>query len=1029
MKKRLFSLVLAVLLCLSLVPGVSASEEQGAEAVGESEALGEEAPGTAAPVEETEAVDEAGSAGDAEPAETEGPAEGPEAVPEPSPAGADADGEPAPGEGPAPDEDASAEPAEPVETEDPEALPEKEDAAEEEPQTDGAAFKSSYGVNLASDGYQKKGLNPYYNYRGTKTNGQGGECTWYCWGRAYEKLGVKLPWFSGDSGNAKNWGTSAFKAGYTVDTTPAANTIMVSTGGTWGHVMFVEKIVNNTAYITEGNYTYGDYHSEYHEDTVNLKTWQKAGNKNPLTGVQFIHLVASPTPTPAPTGKEMSSGYDRTLPDGDYEIVSLTNTGYLADISGDEVPAYSKANVQLWTRSAAPRAQDVFTLTYLNNGFYSIMQMGSNMSLDVSGGSKALRANIQMYASNGSSAQQWAISNFTNGGSVKGYQVQARCSGFYLDVNGGTVEKRTNIQLYSGNSTLSQGWLFIPYQPEQPIADGRYILASVLEGYELDVAGDTGNVQDGVNVQLWRDTCPSRYNSFDVTALPNGYYKLTHAASGKVLEVSGGSSVRGSNIDLGTDTGSDAQQWAVTRVGDGYVLRARCSGMALDVQGGTAANGTTIRQWTYNGANAQRFTFAQAEHTVSFDPNGGDGGPSAQTKYYKNGLTLPEETPERSCHTFLGWSRDRDAEAPEFRPGDVYAEDEDLTLFAVWAEGVAGGWTTDKPTGVEEDRIESRTEYRYADRETKVTTTPEQDGWTLKSSGWKQTSSGTVDYVKTWPSGFLTSHNLYAKYHNTPKTAGETASSRTEASASVVGYIYWHWCYNSYAYGPINRKVDDHKSSTYPGFHAFYSTTNATQKDSSGQVRQYANAGVCKDTHWYYQLPVYRQTYTVYAMEYTYERWGGWSDWSETPQTANEDREVEVRTVYRVIGDTADVHAWDQGGTVRQATAAEEGLILYTCEKCGKTRTETVPRLTPSPTATPAPTAAPQDLRGDYDRNGRVDIRDHVYLSRALKGVKNYTRPEKMALSYADLNGDGVVNRLDRIYLARALRGMRGYTL
>lgn len=80
-----------------------------------------------------------------------------------------------------------------------------------------------------------------------------GQCVWYCWGRAYEKTGIRLntinsanTWF--DKLNTK--GAVIVKDPYS----PRVNSIAVSLKGDKGHVMFVEDVIGDTVYYTEANY-------------------------------------------------------------------------------------------------------------------------------------------------------------------------------------------------------------------------------------------------------------------------------------------------------------------------------------------------------------------------------------------------------------------------------------------------------------------------------------------------------------------------------------------------------------------------------------------------------------------------------------------------------------------------------------------------------------------------------------------------------------------------------------------------------
>jgi type 1 glutamine amidotransferase len=72
---------------------------------------------------------------------------------------------------------------------------------------------------------------------------------------------------------------------------------------------------------------------------------------------------------------------------------------------------------------------------------------------------------------------------------------------------------------------------------------------------------------------------------------------------GKCVDVQGGNSADGTQIQLWTCNGSGAQQW--TLPGDGTL---RALGKCLDVSGSGTANGTKIQLWNCNGTGAQQWT-------------------------------------------------------------------------------------------------------------------------------------------------------------------------------------------------------------------------------------------------------------------------------------------------------------------------------------------------------------------------------------------------------------------------------------
>ena len=74
--------------------------------------------------------------------------------------------------------------------------------------------------------------------------------------------------------------------------------------------------------------------------------------------------------------------------------------------------------------------------------------------------------------------------------------------------------------------------------------------------------------------------------------------------------------------------------------------------------------------------------------TITFDDNGGSGGPGTQTgKSGKNSLS--STYPTKKGYTFVGWAEDKEALAPKYVVGGVWRIDlvEDVTLYAVWDDG------------------------------------------------------------------------------------------------------------------------------------------------------------------------------------------------------------------------------------------------------------------------------------------------------------------------------------------------------
>jgi hypothetical protein len=130
------------------------------------------------------------------------------------------------------------------------------------------------------------------------------------------------------------------------------------------------------------------------------------------------------------------------------------------------------------------------------------------------------------------------------------------------------------------------------------VSDGTYRLRNTMSGHCLDVAG--GSSQPGGNIQQW--TCNDLWpQNFVFTSRGGGAYQLRNAGNGLCVGVAGGSTAPGANVQQETCTGAASQDWLPENAGRGYYyLRNRNSGLYLDNAGGSLDPGTNVAQWTRN---------------------------------------------------------------------------------------------------------------------------------------------------------------------------------------------------------------------------------------------------------------------------------------------------------------------------------------------------------------------------------------------------------------------------------------------
>lgn len=552
-----------------------------------------------------------------------------------------------------------------------------------------------------------------------------GQCTWYAWGRAYEVTGKSLPC----RGNANSWYDVARDNGWSVGSAPAENAIAVWSKGAVGHVAYVESVDGDWVTISESNVNPWTLDHKY---SLEEGMYYYYG-KNPYSSAQMRSLhgnligyiyLGSSSASATPCGSLMGTGGSRTIPDGDYQIVTALDKNMCLTI--DSWSLNDGANAQLY-HSVGDKDQ-VFNVTWLGEGKgYKITYKKSGKALTVDGEDKRFSGlNVDQWNWYENSGQMWVI-NEVDGG----YTIQARSSGYYLDVDNGNTADGTNIRMWRGNDSMAQRWYFVPWgggsSAKQEIQNGEYyIVPQPATNMTLNAKGD--GTTDETNIILW-PSLQDRRHTFHVNWLGNGYYELINSNSNLDLDVSGGLSKKGANVQLYRRLDENNKKWLIQPCGDGsYHIISKCNGLYLDLYGGNTAMGTNVHLWVGHGTPTQKWLFIPYTEKVD----------AKSVRLNKSSLTL--ETGEQSTLTAtvsptdasdqtLTWKSSNPAVAAVDGSGVVTAKSAGTATVTV---KTANGKTAvcsvvvKKQTGGSKD--EGKTDCSHVYRKTIVPATIDEDG-------------------------------------------------------------------------------------------------------------------------------------------------------------------------------------------------------------------------------------------------------------------------------------------------------------
>ncbi len=193
----------------------------------------------------------------------------------------------------------------------------------------------------------------------------------------YQELGQEIPWVNADQdGSGGDFCPGEWQ--YTDSPQPGDVAVWLSDDN--DHAAIVTEIRGSQMVCAEQNY----------DGKTSVTT-----NLHNIDAYIYIH-----PDFPSDQGSPITGG-SRTVSDGDYHIVSALNPDMGIDVTRNG--SADGTNVQLYNNSTD--SNQVFTVKYLDNGFYSITHKSSGKVLDVVGAGP----NVDIYSPDDTDAQMWRI--------------------------------------------------------------------------------------------------------------------------------------------------------------------------------------------------------------------------------------------------------------------------------------------------------------------------------------------------------------------------------------------------------------------------------------------------------------------------------------------------------------------------------------------------------------------------------------------------------------------------------------------
>lgn len=530
-------------------------------------------------------------------------------------------------------------------------------------------------ININASPYTDLANVPGY---GQQAYGPSG-CAWFASSRAKELTGKGISTiYSGASWYNSSYSNYGFRRGNALSDTEKALACYKN------HVSVVEKVEGDTVYISEGGFSVASYASYGYcrIAAINKSTLMSSSKDGGFLG--FVYLGVPMTPYYNPEGcldsVEGGAGFIKVAGwglDRDNSSAAIEIHVYIGGSAGE-------SGAEGHRIYADKSRQDVDNAVHCgaNHGFEDSIATNKRGEQDV-----------WVYAINIGSGDNTCLgkrtvtiseaSVYLDGCDEKGYMVACqvenpscvswiKCATWETTDGQNDLEWRDMSCWFDGNvaklyvpysehevtdSGIFENHIYINnvmvgslkhYLSKKTISDGRYhILLSADKSYGINIEGR--QEENGTNANIYKNAGDNT-QTFDITYLGNGYYKILLSGTDKSIDVTAGDKKPKANLQLHSWNDTDAQKWMIVDAGDGtYKIISKCSDKLIDVSGGVVEDRRNL--WLYNDNNtaAQKWEFEKVSDLFTLKSDSaynlsGDG--------FLTGIKLGENTVKDVCGNF-----------------------------------------------------------------------------------------------------------------------------------------------------------------------------------------------------------------------------------------------------------------------------------------------------------------------------------------------------------------------------------------
>ena len=509
-----------------------------------------------------------------------------------------------------------------------------------------------------------------------------------------------------------------------------------------GHWFVVLKRSGNSLYVAEGNYNWKSVRIGWNYTISGSKFAEDS--RTFTCGYHFYPSISDPTPSVTFSPWESTNG-------NTYIRETDASIGQRVEVSGG---TWTEVGMILFNSAGDRLGKVSFTPTIGESRYYAMANEELHVTLTIDTEYK-----YQFFAVVSGQTFKSEVKSFR----TKGYTIK-------YNANGGIGAPADQKKSEGKELTLSST------KPQK-------------DGYDFQGWATSSNATSAQYSAGGKYTANSSVTLYAVWTKKQ--YTITFNANGGNGGPSTQTKTYGTDLVLSTSTPSR----------DGYDFK----GWATS-SNATSAQYSAGGKYTANAAVTLYAVWTKKQYTITFNANGGNGGPSTQTKTFGTDLVLSSDTPSRDGYNFNGWAKSSTAEYAQYSAGGTYTEDADATLYAVWTKkkyrvtyemnGGAFGETEQEAA-----LVILRCSFKIHGEDLALPT-PIKEGYVFL--GWSTSSNATsVQYAPGEKYTTNAAVTLYAVWRRTLQVVDSPYSLVVEvgntatfaANAEGTGQLYYQWQY------------------------------------------------------------------------------------------------------------------------------------------------------------------------------------------------------------------------------------------